>query len=148
MRSPRIFEPSTNTGHALPFPSSHPRSHAYACPCAAQSGGTVDTPTLKAELTKGNSAGAGQVVQLVDVRTPQEWSTGHIEGAKHIDRFSDDFKAQVSGLDKEAPVRLYCAAGGRSEEARELLREMGFTDVRDLDGGINAWRKAGEAVVR
>lgn len=109
--------------------------------CHAQSGHTVDVPTLQQELAKAN-------VQLVDVRTPQEWSTGHIEGAKHIDWFSDDFKAEVGKLDKNAPVRLYCAAGGRSEEARTMLREMGFKDVLDLDGGMSAWKKAGAPVSR
>jgi len=113
---------------------------ALTC-CNAQSGGTVDVPTLKAELVKGN-------VQLVDVRTPQEWSTGHIDGALHIDWFSDDFKSRVAKLDKEGPVRLYCAAGGRSEEAREMLRGMGFKNVLDLDGGMSAWKKAGAPVVK
>ncbi len=113
---------------------------ALTC-CNAQSGGTVDVPTLKAELVKGN-------VQLVDVRTPQEWSTGHIDGALHIDWFSDDFKSRVAKLDKESPVRLYCAAGGRSEEAREMLRGMGFKNVLDLDGGMSAWKKAGAPVVK
>lgn len=109
--------------------------------CNAQSGSVVHTRALQAELAKGG-------IQLIDVRTPQEWSTGHIEGAEHIDWFSDDFRARAAKLDKTKAVRLYCAAGGRSEEARELLREMGFTDVKDLDGGIQAWKKAGGPIVR
>lgn len=109
--------------------------------CSAQPNGTVDVATLQAELRTDS-------VQLIDVRTPDEWSRGHIEGAVHIDWFSDDFKAQVEKLDKNAPVRLYCAAGGRSEEAREMLRGMGFRDVLDLDGGIGAWKKSGGAVVK
>ncbi|MBX2973428.1 MAG: rhodanese-like domain-containing protein [Flavobacteriales bacterium] len=109
--------------------------------CHAQPGNVVDVPSLQDELAKGN-------VQLIDVRTPQEWGTGHIEGALHIDWFDDDFKDRVAKLDKARPVRLYCAAGGRSEEARELLRGMGFTDVLDLDGGISAWKKAGAPVVK
>lgn len=109
--------------------------------CSAQSTDVVDTPTLQAELAQGG-------VQLVDVRTPQEWSAGHLEGARHIDWFSDEFKTEAAKLDRNKPVRLYCASGGRSEEAREMLREMGFTDVRDLDGGIQAWKKAGAAIVR
>lgn len=114
---------------------------ALTC-CNAQSDGLVSVATLQGELKPKNT------VQLVDVRTPHEWSTGHIEGARHIDWFSDDFKAEVAKLDKDKPVRLYCAGGGRSEEAREMLRGMGFTDVKDLDGGIAAWKKAGAPVVR
>lgn len=109
--------------------------------CTAQPAGTVDVATLQAELLADS-------VQLVDVRTPDEWSRGHIKGAVHIDWFSDDFKVQVEKLDKDAPVRLYCAAGGRSEEAREMLRGMGFRDVLDLDGGIGAWKKSGGALVK
>ena len=109
--------------------------------CSAQTGDVVDVATLRTELAAGG-------VQLVDVRTPQEWSSGHIEGALHIDWFSEDFKAEAGRLQKDRPVRLYCASGGRSEEAREMLREMGFGDVRDLDGGIQAWKKAGAPVVK
>lgn len=109
--------------------------------CTAQTGNTIDVQALKMELANGG-------VQLVDVRTPQEWSTGHIEGAKHIDWFSDDFKAEAGKLDRDKPVRLYCAVGGRSEDARVLLREMGFKDVLDLEGGMNAWKKAGATVVK
>ncbi|MCC6541731.1 MAG: rhodanese-like domain-containing protein [Flavobacteriales bacterium] len=110
--------------------------------CQAQTGNVVDVATLRKEIQQQNT------VQLVDVRTPQEWGTGHIEGASHIDWFDDDFKERVAKLDKTRPVRLYCAAGGRSEEARELLREMGFKDVKDLDGGMSAWKKAGAPVVK
>lgn len=109
--------------------------------CRAQQGHTIDVAALQLELSKTG-------VQLVDVRTPQEWTSGHIEGALHIDWFADDFKARIDKLDRSKPVRLYCAAGGRSEEARELLREMGFKDVLDLDGGIGAWKKAGAPIVR
>lgn len=109
--------------------------------CTAQNADVVDTPTLQAELARGG-------VQLVDVRTPQEWSTGHIEGALHIDWFDDGFAKEAAELDREKPVRLYCAAGGRSAEAREMLRGMQFKDVKDLDGGIEAWKEAGAPVVR
>lgn len=105
----------------------------------AQSSNTVDVATLQAEMAKNG-------VQLVDVRTPQEWNSGHIQGAVHVDWFSDDFKARILELDKEKPVRLYCAAGGRSEDARIMLREMGFKEVKDLDGGMSAWKKAGAPV--
>lgn len=109
--------------------------------CNAQPGNMVDVPTLRTELATGT-------VQLVDVRTPQEWGTGHIADALHIDWFDDDFREHVAKLGKDRPVRVYCAAGGRSEDARELLREMGFKDVKDLDGGISAWKKAGAPVVK
>ncbi len=113
----------------------------FGAQASAQDAGAVSVAALQAELAKGG-------VQLVDVRTPHEWSTGHIEGAQHIDWFADDFKERVSRLDRKKPVRLYCAMGGRSEEAREMLRGMGFADVKDLDGGTAAWKQAGAPLVK
>jgi len=78
--------------------------------------------------------------QLIDVRTPREFSNGFIEGAKNIDYNGDSFEKQMKKLDKNKPVLVYCAAGGRSENAAELLKEWGFKEVYDLEGGYNAWK--------
>ena len=87
-----------------------------------------------AELMKKNGA------QLIDVRTPREFSNGFIEGAKNIDYNGDSFEKQMKKLDKTKPVLVYCAAGGRSENAAELLQEWGFKEVYDLEGGYNGWK--------
>jgi rhodanese-related sulfurtransferase len=78
--------------------------------------------------------------QLIDVRTPREFSNGFIEGAKNIDYNGDTFEKQMKKLDKTKPVLVYCAAGGRSENAAELLQEWGFKEVYDLEGGYNGWK--------
>lgn len=78
--------------------------------------------------------------QLIDVRTPREFSNGFISGAKNIDYNGDSFEKQMKKLDKNKPVLVYCAAGGRSENAAELLKEWGFKEVYDLEGGYNAWK--------
>jgi rhodanese-related sulfurtransferase len=78
--------------------------------------------------------------QLIDVRTPREFSNGFIQGAKNIDYNGDSFEKQIKKLDKNKPVLVYCAAGGRSENAAELLNEWGFKEVYDLEGGYNAWK--------
>jgi rhodanese-related sulfurtransferase len=87
-----------------------------------------------AELMKKTGA------QLIDVRTPREFSNGFIEGAKNIDYNNDTFEKQMKKLDKTKPVLVYCAAGGRSENAAELLQEWGFKEVYDLEGGYNGWK--------
>jgi rhodanese-related sulfurtransferase len=87
-----------------------------------------------AELMKKTGA------QLIDVRTPREFSNGFIEGAKNIDYNGDTFEKQMKKLDKTKPVLVYCAAGGRSENAAELLQEWGFKEVYDLEGGYNGWK--------
>ncbi len=78
--------------------------------------------------------------QLIDVRTSREFSNGFIAGAKNIDYNGESFEKQMKKLDKNKPVLVYCAAGGRSENASELLKEWGFKEVYDLIGGYNGWK--------
>lgn len=78
-------------------------------------------------------------VQIIDVRTPQEYKGGKIGDAKNIDFYSADFKAMISKLDKSKPTLVYCAAGGRSGEAVEMMESLDFKEVYDLKGGYNAW---------
>jgi rhodanese-related sulfurtransferase len=75
-------------------------------------------------------------VQLIDVRTPEEFQEGHIEGAVNIDFYSEDFENQFNKLDKEQPVYLYCRSGARSNQSAIKLSEMGFIEIYDLEGGI------------
>lgn len=79
-------------------------------------------------------------VQLVDVRTPEEFSGGYISGAVNMNVNAPGFKEQVTTLDKSKPVMVYCKGGGRSGRAAEILKNEGFTQVYDLDGGIMAWQ--------
>lgn len=79
-------------------------------------------------------------VQLIDVRMKSEFEQGHIKGAKHHHIYDKNFAEQVSYLDKEKPVYLYCKAGARSEEAALELQKMGFTKIYDLKGGISSWK--------
>ncbi|UII31120.1 rhodanese-like domain-containing protein [Fulvivirga ulvae] len=78
-------------------------------------------------------------LQLVDVRTPKEYDLDRIPGAVNIDYWSDEFTSQASELNKDQPVAVYCAAGRRSAKAASKLKEMGFRQIYDLDGGMRAW---------
>lgn len=81
---------------------------------------------------------------LLDVRTPAELEeNGSIEGARNLDYYAEDFKAQIDALDRDMPVMLYCRSGGRSGEAAAMMKEMGFSQVYDLNGGYTAWLGAG-----
>ncbi len=80
-------------------------------------------------------------IQLVDVRTPEEFASGHLENAVNINFYSDDFKDRINELDKEKEVYLYCRSGGRSAKAAKDLEAMGFKKVYDLEGGILKWQK-------
>ena len=76
---------------------------------------------------------------LLDVRTPQEYQQGHIEGAVNIDYFSKSFKTELEKLDKTVPVYLYCRSGGRATKAMQIMKEMGFETIYNLKGGFLAW---------
>jgi len=76
---------------------------------------------------------------LLDVRTPEEYDSGHLEGALNINWYDNDFKDKVSALDRSKAVYLYCKAGGRSTKAAEVMREMGFKNVVNLEGGYDAF---------
>jgi rhodanese-related sulfurtransferase len=85
---------------------------------------------------------------ILDVRTPDEFAAGHIEGAVNIDWYNPQFKAEIAALDKSKPVFVYCAVGGRSGQAKKLLNSEGFKEVHNLNGGIEAWKKDGLKVVK
>lgn len=97
---------------------------------------SVDVATFKSTLEKTND------VQLIDVRTEDEFNGGHIENAKNIDWNGNDFDAQLTSLDKTKPVLVYCLSGGRSKKAAAKLTELGYKEVIELDGGYLAWSKA------
>ncbi len=80
---------------------------------------------------------------VVDVRTTPELIAGIIPQAIQMDYNAPDFEKQIDKLDKNKPVMLYCATGGRSASAGKILIEKGFKKVYNLDGGINGWRAAG-----
>jgi phage shock protein E len=83
---------------------------------------------------------------LLDVRTPEEYAAGHVEGAENLDASADDFADRVAGLDPDAAYVVYCQTGNRSSAAAEVMREAGL-DVEDA-GGIEALEDAGADVVR
>jgi thioredoxin 1 len=79
---------------------------------------------------------------ILDVRTPGEFGEGHIQNALNIDWNGSSFDTQVSKLDKNTTVFVYCLSGGRSGSAASQLRSNGFKNVLELDGGMMAWRSA------
>ena len=87
-------------------------------------------------------------VQLVDVRTAEEVANGRIEGSVNMDFKGSDFSSLLETLDKDKLVLLYCASGARSGRALELMKDSGFKEVYNLDGGLKAWQAAGMPVVK
>lgn len=84
---------------------------------------------------------ATENAQLIDVRTPEEYTAGTIGAAINIDYYADNFKDEISKFDKERPIFVFCAKGGRSGEAAGICKELGYKEIYDLDGGFMAWRE-------
>lgn len=78
-------------------------------------------------------------VMIIDVRTPGEFNQGHIPNALLIDYNSGFFAQQVEKLDRDQTYLLYCAGGGRSSRAAEILTEKGFKAVYNLENGFSQW---------
>jgi len=76
---------------------------------------------------------------LIDVRTPGEVANGAIEGNKNINFNSPSFKSDIEKLDRNVQVLVYCASGGRSGRAMGMMKDMGFKEVYNLNGGYNGW---------
>ena len=87
-------------------------------------------------------------VQLIDIRTPEEYNKGYINNAININFFDDDFMEQMSKLNKDEALYIYCRSGGRSGSASEKLEEAGFTKVYDLGVGMKGWRKKDKPVTQ
>ncbi|MCC9044063.1 rhodanese-like domain-containing protein [Myroides sp. M-43] len=80
-------------------------------------------------------------VQLIDVRTPKEFSEGTIEYAKNMDFLGENFLEQTKDLSKDKPLYIFCKSGKRSEKARNLLLQNGFKEVYELEGGYTKWKE-------
>lgn len=83
-------------------------------------------------------------VIVLDVRTPEEFKSGHIAGAKNLDFMAPDFKQKLAELDKSKEYCVHCQAGGRSSKAVKEMQKQGFTNVEHMNGGMNAWAGAGK----
>ena len=105
--------------------------------CQAQSEfKSVDIDEFKTEISKSG-------VQLVDVRTAQEYSEGHIPGAMNIDVNATDFEEKIKALDKKENVAIYCRSGRRSKMAANKMTAAGFK-VIELNTGFLSWDGAVE----
>lgn len=80
-----------------------------------------------------------QTHQLVDVRTLEEFNEGHLKSAQNICVTDNDFAENISKLDKDKPVYLYCRSGKRSAAAAKIMKDLGFKEIYDMDGGFMNW---------
>jgi phage shock protein E len=80
---------------------------------------------------------------VLDVRTPEEFAEGHLDGAVLVDFYDADFAEQLAALDPDVPYLVICRSGNRSGQTLGIMEQLGFTSAADVDGGIIAWAGAG-----
>ena len=84
---------------------------------------------------------------ILDIRTPEEFNQGIIEGAINIDFYEPTFSTDLDALDKDAHYVVYCRSDNRSGQAMSTFADLGFTNVTEIDGGIVNWYEEGLPVV-
>ena len=107
---------------------------------------TSDNKLLSAQEFKNFIDSAD--VHLIDVRTPNEFNQGHIEGALNIDFIAPDFRKQLELLSHDKPIVIYCRTGRRSGLTTKTLLELGFDEIYDLKYGTMSWQKEGFKLVK
>ena len=85
---------------------------------------------------------------ILDVRTSQEFHSGHIKDATNIDFYADDFIDKLKIVRKDIPIYVYCRSGGRSSSSASKMEKLGFTKVYNLVGGIGSWDSANYKTVK
>ncbi len=108
--------------------------------CNGQTSKSIETIAPEAFAKKINET---PKAQIIDVRTPEEFNTGHILDAENINWLGDDFVKNTEKLDKSEPIFVYCKSGGRSAKAAAKLEEIGFKKIYNLEGGMMKWDATG-----
>lgn len=108
----------------------------YSCaPSGSDKAEVIDAEAFKAKMAELDNE------LLLDVRTPEEFKNGYIQGAINVDFKNENFKTEIMKLDNSRPVMVYCAKGGRSGMSTKILEEAGFETIYDLKGGYSDWPK-------
>jgi rhodanese-related sulfurtransferase len=111
-----------------------------SCLISCQNEAQVKSTLPPAEFSQAIDKGG---VQILDVRTAEEYNGGHIKNALQADwKNQAQFKDRTQYLDKNKPIYVYCLGGGRSAQAADYLRQNGYDNVVNLEGGMTAWRGA------
>lgn len=108
---------------------------------------TQDKQVVELISPKDLNAKSGDI-QLIDIRTPGEFTEGYIEGAINVNFYDKDFNAQMAKLNKDKELYIYCRSGNRSGKAAKRLKDQGFTKIYDLQGGILNWNRNKLKVVK
>lgn len=121
----------------------HERAIAPAENDLAGSGLVIENVDVADAITLMRDRAGDAHFHIIDVRTPLEFGSGHIQDAVSLDYNGGVFRASLDSLDKNDTYLLYCRSGSRSAGARDLMKYAGFTSVYNMLGGINQWMADG-----
>ena len=113
-----------------------PKSYEEMVAEAREATEGTDVEAVREDVASGE-------VTVVDVREADEYEAGHVPGAKLIPRGLLELRSQEELPDKDARIVVHCALGGRGALAAKTLQELGYTNVANMEGGMNAWRERG-----
>ena len=97
------------------------------------------SPAEAAQVIEDDPAG----LVVLDIRTAEEFNEVRLAGSLNVDFYDADFADQLDTLDKNDPYVMYCRSGNRSSEAIKTMKELGFVEVYEIDGGIVNWYDSG-----
>jgi phage shock protein E len=111
--------------------------------------GTLVAPTSpqRVDVDKFAEIVASPQSIVIDVRTPEEFAAGHLEGAVNYNVEGPDFASQIATLDPADVYAVYCRSGNRSQVAVAQMQKIGINGIYELQTGFNAWQEAGYPVV-
>jgi rhodanese-related sulfurtransferase len=107
---------------------------------------TAVSPKIASELIEKHRGDSSFVI--LDIRTPGEYQSGHIENSIMIDFYSKTFAEEVNRLDKEKIYIVHCRSGNRSTRSMALFKELKFQKIYHLSTGINGWNSEGLPLVK
>ncbi|OPY70535.1 MAG: putative adenylyltransferase/sulfurtransferase MoeZ [Syntrophorhabdus sp. PtaU1.Bin050] len=131
-----------------------------SAPCYAQPAKEAPSAAAKGQVTtikKLNPKDAYELIQknkgnpnfvIIDIRTPEEFESGHIEDAANMNYHSDTFVDDLNKLDKDKTYLVYCRTGRRSSDAVSIMARQGFKDIYRIDGDIVKWKAEGLPVIK
>ena len=90
-------------------------------------------------------------VVILDVRTPEEYGLGHIQGALNVNVMDEEFANEIAKLGRNQTYIVHCAAnakGGRTDKSLKIMKNLGFNNLLDMSGGISKWIQEGNPIIK
>ena len=116
--------------------------------CSAQQGQSITALSAREASNLIEKHKGDPDFVILDIRTPGEYQSGHLQNAVRVDFYSKSFADEIGRLDKEKSYLVYCRSGNRSARSMDLFKKLQFQKVYHLSTGINGWNSEGLPLVK